>query len=164
MLTKNEVHVFESTLRKMSARLAEGEPMDSPVCSSQDLFRFESLAYSLYRSGNYAHSKTFFHRLILSKPLEQSYWMGLGACLQVEKSYAAALKVWGVSSILDGNDPLPHFHAAHCNFALNDVDQGCLALKASKKLLKPHHRELRARIEQVENDRKIQMNQKGFYS
>ncbi len=132
-------------------RLNQGKPIDGPLCKEKDLACFRSLAYSFYRSGDYAQSKMYFHRLILSKPLEQSYWVGLGSCFQMEKSYAAALKVWGMSSILDKDDPFAHFHAATCHFALGEFERGFLALEASKKLLKPKHQELRARIEQMEN-------------
>jgi len=150
MFSVEEKQLLKETLGEISARIKKDEPLTHEL-SNKDLETLYSRAYSLYQSGDYAKSKVVFHQLTAAKPLKQTYWLGLGACFQLEKNYEQALQAWGMASILDGHDPTPHFHAAQCCFALDDTEQGWNALKASKALLTSHHQDLRAKIEQLEN-------------
>ncbi|WP_420420497.1 SycD/LcrH family type III secretion system chaperone [Simkania sp.] len=149
MFTTEEKKLLQTALGEIGERIQNDQPLNKDF-SNKDLSVLYTLAYNLYQSGDYDQAKEIFHQLVLSKPLKQKYWLGLGACLQLEKQYEEALKAWGMASILDGYDPLPHFHAAECNFALNDFEQGCEALKASKKLLTPEHHQLSAKVAQLE--------------
>jgi len=149
MFSAEEKKLLQKTLGEIGQRIQNDEPLNKDF-SNEDLSVLYSLAFNLYQNGDYDQAKMIFHQLVLSKPLKQRYWLGLGACLQLEKQFEEALKAWGMASILDGHDPTPHFHAAECNFALNDYEQGWEALKASKKLLNPGHLELQAKIAQLE--------------
>jgi len=151
MFSTDEKQLLQKSLGEISALIENDEPLNKKDFSNEDLRILYSLAYSLYQSGDYGQAKLIFHQLVVSKPLKQKYWLGLGACLQLEKSYTEALKAWGMASILDGEDPTPHFHAAECSFALNDAEQGWNALKVSKELLTSKHRELQTKIQQLEN-------------
>lgn len=151
MFSSREKQLLQKTLRELSMLIENDEPLNKKDFSNEDLRILYSLAYSLYQSGDYDQAKMIFHHLVISKPLKQKYWLGLGACLQIEKSYAKALKAWGMSSILNGDDPIPHFHAAECSFALNDFEQGWNALKASRKLLTHRHQDLQIKIQQLES-------------
>ena len=151
MFSKDQKQLLNKTLGEISECLDRIDPSEKKDFSNEDLRVLYSLAYGLYQSGDYSEAKVIFHQLILSESLDQKYWLGFGACLQLEKKYDEALRAWGMASILDGDDPTPHFHAAECSFALNDLDQAGKALKASKELLKENHHELRSKIDQLEN-------------
>lgn len=151
MFSPSEKQQLEKILEPISSLIEKDEPLNSQDFSNEDLRTLYSLAYQFYQSKDYDQAKSIFHQLVISKPLKQKYWLGLGACFQLEKNYTEALKAWGMASILEGDDPMPYFHAAECNFALNDPKQGWNALKVSKMLLTNKHEELKGKIKQLES-------------
>lgn len=151
MLSKSEETLLKQVLSRVSEKLSADEPLNKQACSTFKFRRLELQAYALYQSGHYSEAKRFFHQMLISKPLKQRLWMGLGACLQMEGFYTEALRAWGMASILDGDDPAPHFYAAQCNFALDDLKQSRYALEASKKQLKSENQTLRRKIAQLEH-------------
>lgn len=151
MYTQDQKELLQQAIQEITQHLDANEKLKEKNFSQEDLDVLYSLAYRLYQSGDYGQAKTVFHQLVLLEPLIQKYWLGLGVCLQLEKKYEEALKTWGMASVLDGYDPTPHFHAAECNFALGDLDQTWKTLKAAKGLLTPGHRELSAKIHQLES-------------
>lgn len=128
------------------------EPLNQKDFSSEDVAVLYSLGYSLYEAGDYAHSKEIFQQLVVSKPLEQKHWFGLGSILQLEGNYNKALVAWSMSALIVDEDPLPHFHAAECLISLKQWSEAAKALKASKKRItaSPEHLEIKDKIEVME--------------
>jgi type III secretion system low calcium response chaperone LcrH/SycD len=107
-----------------------------------------AIAFQLYELGNYLHAGQFFKKLVLCNPFAEKYWRGLASCHQMQKEYLAAVHAWTSSALLEGNDPLPHFHAAECLFSLEQKEEALQALKAAESLLahNEQHNNLRNKI------------------
>ena len=88
-------------------------------------------AYDLYNNGKYEESKSFFHFLTLSDVKDSRFWMGLGACFQMLKSYEPAIKAYSYAAIQDIQNPYAHLHAAECFYALKDVDKALMAIDSA---------------------------------
>ena len=161
MLSKSEETLLKGVLSRISESLSVDKPLNKRTCSTFKFRRFELQAYDLYQSGRYSEAKRFFHQLLISKPLKQGLWIGLGACLQMEGLYRESLRAWGMASILDGDDPAPHFYAAQCNFALDDLEQSQYALEASKRVLKSDNQMLSRKIAQLEHQLKSSTLKRG---
>jgi len=151
VFSEEEKKLLQKALGEISSLVEHDEPLSKKNFVAEDLRVLYSLGYSLYQAGDYVQAKTIFHQLLLSKPLKQTYWIGLGACLQLEKKYDEALKAWGMAVILDARDPTPHVHAAECNFALGDFDQGWEGLRLARSLIKDQHAPLLAKVDQLES-------------
>lgn len=155
MLSTREKQLIQEALRETGKLIKGGEPLNKRDFSNEDLEVLYATAHRLYEAKDFIRAKEIFHQLIMSKPLHQKYWLGLAACMQLEKRFEEALRVWGVASIIDGDDPMPHFHAAECFVALKDFDQALKALEASKALVTTKHRALEEKILCFENKWKI---------
>ena len=112
------------------------------VFADEDYDTIYSLAYSLYGTGDYGQAKEIF---------QKKYWMGLGACWQLEKSYEEALKAWSMVALLDDTDPTPHFHATQCYFYMEEREEGLKALQAAKKRIGYASGDIEEKIKGLEN-------------
>jgi type III secretion system low calcium response chaperone LcrH/SycD len=119
-------------MKKKSVRRLESVKR---ILTDEDYDTLYSLAYSLYGTGDYGRAREIFHRLVLSHPFQKRYWMGLGACYQLEKSYEQALRAWSMVALLDDTDPTPHSQAAECYFSMRNEEEGEKALRAAKERL-----------------------------
>lgn len=119
-----------------------------PAFSPAFLNTFYAFAYRFYREGKYQEATDFFRFLTLIRPYEKRGWMGLGAAEQMSKNYHRALSAYAFLCVLDDQDPYPHFHAAECYLALNDVIEGLLALNAAGAACddSPEHLDLKKKI------------------
>lgn len=73
-----------------------------------------SFAYHLYSIGKYEEAMQIFRLLIMLDPLQPRFPLGLAACFHMLKDYHCAASSYMLCTLLDGNDPLPHYHAADC--------------------------------------------------
>ena len=80
-----------------------------------------------------AESTKIFADLVTNNPNDKSSWFGLAASLQEEKIYDIAIYAWGVSSLLDMDNPYPYFHAAECLLSMKNIKGAFLALNEAKK-------------------------------
>jgi type III secretion system low calcium response chaperone LcrH/SycD len=109
-----------------------------------------SSGYGLYEAGNYEEATHLFTRLVLADPFMETYWRGLASCHQMTRNYEKALYAWALSSLLQEQDPWPHFHAAECLLSLNEKEEALKALNAAAERLKKEdrdHQSLKAKIE-----------------
>ncbi len=127
---------IEKALTEVGALIENGQPLLPKNFSNEDLEILYTLGYHLYNSGDYAQAKLIFKQLVLSKPLEHRHWFGLGSVLQIEKTYSEALVSWSMASLLNGEDPLPHFHAAECLLSLNQKEEAFKAFDSAEVLIK----------------------------
>lgn len=82
-----------------------------------DLASLEQLyeeAYRLYHGGQYESASHLFRLLTYLDSHNASYPMGLAASLQMMGQWAIAIDSYRLCCSIDPNDPLPHFHLAHC--------------------------------------------------
>ena len=98
----------------------------------EDLFFLYDLAFQLYQSSDYNSAIDVFKRLVIAKPFEVSYWKGYAGSLQMQKKFSEALLPWSMCCLIDPENPLFHYHAAECLFALGNSKEGKEALLAAE--------------------------------
>lgn len=94
--------------------------------TSAEMEAMYSLGFNFYRTGRLDEAEKVFKFLCIYDHLNPKYWIGLGACHQVNKNYEAAITAYGYGSFLDLDNPKPMFYAAECQLAMGDKD-GALA-------------------------------------
>lgn len=82
-----------------------------------------------YDMGRYDKAHDLFSLLSTELPTQPEVWKGLAACSQVQKCYPEALMAWSMAALLDGHDPIPHYHAAECLFAQGDKTEALKAVR-----------------------------------
>lgn len=90
-------------------------------------------AYQFYANGHFEEARSLFSLLTVMQPDQLNYWMGLGACLQMQKKYEKALEAYAAAALIDVDslNPLPHFYAAECLLSLKDVTRALQALESA---------------------------------
>lgn len=104
---------------------------DFPQLSPDSLSLLYVMGYEFYRNGKYEDAKCFFRFLSLVNSFERKYWMGLGACYQMLKSYPEAIECYSAAALQDPMDPYVHQYAADCYFHLNNIDKAKEALESA---------------------------------
>lgn len=120
---------LDEALSNLGRLVQEGKPIPIDTFTQEDFNTLYTIGYGLYEAGDFAQAKTVFHQLVLAKPLQSEYWFCMGSCLQMERSFTEALSAWAMCALLDGQNPLPHFHAAECYFSLSDIAEGKKAIQ-----------------------------------
>lgn len=75
-----------------------------------------------YEAERYARAAQVFRWLLYLDPYVVKFWMGLGACQQMEKRFEKALEAYAMAAMLDCEDPAPHAYAYECYVALGDEE------------------------------------------
>lgn len=141
---------LKKSLKKIAMNIETCGMLSPHDFNNEDVTLLYSLGFNLYEREDYETSKQIFQRLVISRPYEKKFWMALGACHQMSKSYEQALESWAIASFLDDTDPLPHFHATECYLALESVEQALLALDAAKERLQDVDIDLFEKIQALE--------------
>lgn len=158
MLSGQDQEKVKTALKEVATLMERDESLNKDY-SNDDLRVLYTLAYTLYQAGDYEQAKPLFQQLASCKPFTKKYWFGLGACWQMEKSYTEALKAWAMAALIDGEDPTPHYHAAECYLALDDLNEGYKAVRATKSRLTDEHSDLRDKVENLESSWKKEEEQ-----
>lgn len=124
--------LLKKALRKIGKNVEAHGMLSPDDFNQEDLCLLYSLAVNLYERCEYEESQTIFQRLVLSRPLEKKFWMGLGSSFQMSENYEEALNAWSMASLIDDEDPAPHLHAAECLFSMTQQDQALLALEEAR--------------------------------
>lgn len=128
--------VLKKALRKIGMNLETHGLLAPSDFTNEDVTLLYSLGFNLYQMSDYEAAKDLFQRLVLSRPYEKKFWLGLGACLQMSKNYEEALNAWSMASLIDDEDALPHFHAAECLFCIEKKEEAFIALESAKARVK----------------------------
>lgn len=120
-------------LREIIEQHAREGGSSLPKLSLEAIEGLYHYAFQFYSHGKYPEAIKFFRFLTLVDTQQKKHWMGLGACLQMQKEYEQAVHVYGVAAVLDPVDPYVHVYAADCFFALDRVEEGMKALDSAKK-------------------------------
>jgi type III secretion system low calcium response chaperone LcrH/SycD len=114
-------------------KLAEKNKELCNLPSEEEIEQTYAYGYHLYESGNYKQAKKAFEMLLtFNGVFEKRFWFAFSACMQKLKEYNKALHGWAMTSLLDKNDSLCHFHAAECLISLNQIDEAKKALMQAK--------------------------------
>lgn len=88
-----------------------------------------SLAYDYYRTGRIDDAETLFKFLTTFDHLNEKYWMGMAAVLQVKKNFKRAAEAYAlVSGVLNVSNVRAPYYAAECFLALGDRANALSAL------------------------------------
>ncbi len=151
MLNAREKAKIEQALHGMTGVLERTGPLNKNY-SGEDFRILNSFARALYQSGDYEEAKRVYQQLAAYQPYCQSYWQGVGSCMQMEKRYEEALKAWLMVALLDEEAPLPHFRAAECYNALSLFLEREKELDACKSRLKENDQDLLEKVSSLESN------------
>lgn len=95
-------------------------------------------AYVFYEKGHYEESSQIFSLLTCVSTANPTYWMGLGASLQMLKRYEEAIDAYAAAAVLEDSDsdPFPHLHAAECFYSLKINEKALQALESAEIIAK----------------------------
>lgn len=108
-------------------------------------------AYEYYHADRYEDSTIVFRWLVMLNPFEIRYWMGIGANTQILGKFEKALHHYAIASLLDCENPLPHYHAYECYLSNKDAGNAekALLLAFERTLDKPEYQSLREAIQNL---------------
>lgn len=92
-----------------------GPLLGSSLESQEALYR---LGYQLYGQAKYDDAQRLFAILLMHNHVDRRYYLAYGACAQMLKRHADALRYYTVAAQLDLTDPQPPIHMAECLLAL----------------------------------------------
>ena len=85
-------------------------------------------AYTFYDQEEYKLAMDSFQALALLDPFIKEHWSGLGAAAQMVQNYDKALRAYAMVTLLDDDDPYPHFYAYECLTATGEHEDARTAL------------------------------------
>jgi type III secretion system low calcium response chaperone LcrH/SycD len=149
---KNEaIKKAEESLTNMTAKMMKQGmiPKDAMGLSSQVLEGIYAQAYRLYNTGKYPEAAHLFRTLIVMDPTQSKYVLGLGACFHMLKEYRNAIYTYTMSSIIEGQSPLPYYHSSDCFIQMKDYPSAIVSLKMAIKYAgeKPEFAKLKERAQ-----------------
>lgn len=105
-------------------------------------------AHTLYNAFQAEEATQAFGLLIAMDPFSPIFWMGLGASRQMNKEFEKALQAYALASLLDDQDPSPHYHAAQSYLALQNEQEALKALNLAEALIQqnPTHNSMQEGI------------------
>lgn len=106
-------------------------PYEAMGLSKEMMESFYSFGYRMYNTGQYDQATQLFRLLILLDPTNPKYLFGLAACFHMEKDFENAASTYIVCSLIDLNDPIPHYHASDCYINLKKYNLAIDALNVS---------------------------------
>lgn len=112
--------------------------------SEQAMASLYALAYQQYQASKYKEAEHIFSLLSLFNHLERKYWLGLGACRQMQKEYMKALEAYGYAVVLHYKDLDAHLYGAECLLALKKQKEAKVVLQGILELAdKKEHFEIK---------------------
>lgn len=96
-------------------------PQEAFGVTEQEMEAFYKEGLTAYEARNLPLACEVFHWLAFFNPFRKRTWLGLGASYQLSKEWLKALHAYAVASLLDLEDPTPHYYAYGCYDALGDL-------------------------------------------
>ncbi|USE35287.1 SycD/LcrH family type III secretion system chaperone [Endozoicomonas sp. SCSIO W0465] len=90
-----------------------------------------SVAYNLYQGGKYEEAKKVFQFLCFYDHFNRKYFLGLGACQQMQKQYDSAIEIFSFATLLDSDDPRPMMYIGDCHLAKGDRENARISYETS---------------------------------
>lgn len=86
-------------------------------------------AYRLYNTGKFKDASQIFRMLVMLNSNDPRYLMGLAACHHMMKDYLSAINTYTVCSMIDGDNPVPLYHASDCMIQVGDHASALIVLE-----------------------------------
>ncbi|OHE72642.1 MAG: CesD/SycD/LcrH family type III secretion system chaperone [Verrucomicrobia bacterium GWC2_42_7] len=87
-----------------------------------------SMAYDFYRSNKFDKAEELFKGLCLLNPRCHKFWMGLAACVQMQKRFDKAMEVYGFAIAVEAMNPAPFLYIADCALGLKNLEGAIASL------------------------------------
>ncbi|WP_461833098.1 SycD/LcrH family type III secretion system chaperone [Desulfothermus sp.] len=100
-----------------------GRMMDFYGIGEKEAEALYSVAYNMYKTGQFEKALKVFKVLCFLNHMEPKYWFSLGATHHRLKNLDMAARAYAYTSILDPENPTPALHAAECLMALGRKDE-----------------------------------------
>jgi type III secretion system low calcium response chaperone LcrH/SycD len=134
ILAKNNLSKMEKAFHPL---LKEGIPLYlTRGLAKKDLDALYVIAYNDYSEQKYQEALNLFMTMFFYNHLDKRGWIGAAACCQMLHRYKDAVLYYSRASLIDGEDPLPIFHAAECCLALKKNDVALSVLEALLLIIK----------------------------
>ncbi|MFN0064779.1 MAG: SycD/LcrH family type III secretion system chaperone, partial [Chlamydiales bacterium] len=118
--------------------------------SKKELEEIYSEGYAFYEEEHLSEASNTFRFLVILDPYIPKFWMGLAATQQLLGDYEKALHSYAMVTLLEKDNPYPHFHASECYRALRNEPEAEIALDIALDLAqKASYHELQDRIEKL---------------
>lgn len=129
--------IYQSQVLGSVEKLMKGQSLLEGIKLNQ-VDEIHNMAYIYYKNRRYWEAEAQFRLLVAIEPKNSGFWKGLGACLQMRKSYQEALNCYTCAQaiILDDPDPYIEIHCADCYFALNQIEKGLKVLEGARACAK----------------------------
>ncbi len=116
--------------------------------------------YQLYNAGQYEQAAQLFRLLITFEPRKMKYLMGLAASQHMMKDYNNASLTYMMCSMVDKDNPLPHYHSSDCYLQLGKIGLAVQELISCIELAKkdPQYAGVRERALAMLNSLKNTLN------
>ncbi len=119
---KNESNVIGAYTTVVSYMAHGGVLKDLQGLSDKNMEAIYAVAHNLYSATKYEQANTLFQYLCMLNPYEKKYWLGLGACRQMQRDFQNAIDAYCMATALDMKDPNAPLHAGECFLALGNLD------------------------------------------
>lgn len=115
-----ELQVVESLIHNNGSEITVNVPLGGqhedgliPI-SSETLNEFYNAALHFHEHNEFEKAADAFYFLCVIKPMIPNVWMGYGHSQQSLKRYESALYAYAIATLLDINNPKPHYFSALC--------------------------------------------------
>jgi type III secretion system low calcium response chaperone LcrH/SycD len=134
-ITEEERKKFESSFKDLTQKLfVQGmPPKDALGINNNILEGIYAQAYRLYNTGKYIEATHLFRMLIMINATEPKYILGLAACFHMLKEYKNAIQTYTMCTLLDPQNPLPHYHSSDCFIQMKDYVSAMICLEMAIK-------------------------------
>lgn len=126
-MTEREGNIFQqATKDAASGKWIPKNALGITDAMTESLY---SQAYRLYNTGKYDDAIELFRILTMCDPTESKFAMGLAACFHLLKDFKSAVGTYMLCSMMEPENPVPHFHASDCYLKMNDKVSALIALE-----------------------------------
>ena len=110
---------LDRTERAAKEFVASGKPLKEVLQLSDDVVEMVyTHAYFLYQSAKYQQASHVFWILNALSPDDVRFYIGIAACHHQQKKYLEAATVYILASVIDLDDPMPHYYLSDCQIEM----------------------------------------------
>lgn len=120
--TQDDSNMTEAYMTVMDYMAKGGTLKDLQGLTSENMEAIYAVGHNLYSAGKYEQAHSLFQYLCMLMPYEKKYWLGLGACRQMQKNFQDAVDAYCLAGALDPSDPHAPLHAGECFLALGNAE------------------------------------------
>jgi type III secretion system low calcium response chaperone LcrH/SycD len=130
-----KIHLTPGQLKAFEVLAEGGTLKDVRGLSEADIETIYGIGFNFYNQAQYGQAEAMFRFACLHNHTEPRYWMALGNCRQMQKSYQPAVDAYGMAYVLKLEDPWPAIQSAICFLAMQDKESARKALDLADKVI-----------------------------